>query len=177
MKIKYRKKSVVVDAMKFDGTIISAQDICNWCNNKVPLEDDPIASFITYDSDQILAHDFSIFTLEGIMSVSIGDMVIQGIAGEFYPCKPEIFEKTYIKCVDPTPAELAQQLADLTGQETWLIQEPDGRWFASWDEPRCDDDSAGWESIGWRFVPIDHPVSYNGRWQDSRVTATPQVKK
>lgn len=39
--------------------------------------------------------DFSIRTLEGDMKISEGDYIIKGVSGEFYPCKPEIFEKTY----------------------------------------------------------------------------------
>lgn len=38
---------------------------------------------------------FYIETLEGEMLVSPGDWIIEGVAGEFYPCKPDIFEKTY----------------------------------------------------------------------------------
>lgn len=34
-------------------------------------------------------------TLEGIMHASVGDWIITGINGEQYPCKPDIFEKTY----------------------------------------------------------------------------------
>ena len=34
-------------------------------------------------------------TLEGDMTLSVGDMIIKGVDGEFYPCKPGIFEKTY----------------------------------------------------------------------------------
>ena len=34
-------------------------------------------------------------TLEGTMTASVGDYVIKGVNGEFYPCKPDIFEKTY----------------------------------------------------------------------------------
>lgn len=36
-------------------------------------------------------------TLEGIMKASIGDFIIKGIEGEIYPCKPDIFKKTYLK--------------------------------------------------------------------------------
>lgn len=39
----------------------------------------------------------SIYTLEGDMIVEIDDWVIKGVEGEFYPCKPQIFEKTYDK--------------------------------------------------------------------------------
>ena len=38
-----------------------------------------------------------ISTLEGDMEVSPGDWIIKGVVGEFYPCKPDIFEKTYEK--------------------------------------------------------------------------------
>jgi hypothetical protein len=41
-------------------------------------------------------------TLEGDMIASIGDYIIKGIKGEFYPCKPDIFEQTYEK-VEPGP--------------------------------------------------------------------------
>lgn len=39
-------------------------------------------------------------TLEGIMKVSVGDYIIKGVNGEFYPCKPDIFEKTYERVID-----------------------------------------------------------------------------
>ena len=38
---------------------------------------------------------FKIFTLEGTMKASVGDYIIRGVNGEHYPCKPDIFEKTY----------------------------------------------------------------------------------
>lgn len=41
------------------------------------------------------ARPMQIKTLEGTMTAEIGDWIIEGINGEFYPCKPDIFEKTY----------------------------------------------------------------------------------
>lgn len=41
--------------------------------------------------------DIYIDTLEGTMCASVGDFIIKGVQGEFYPCKPDIFEKTYEK--------------------------------------------------------------------------------
>ena len=38
---------------------------------------------------------WAIVTLEGTMSARVGDWIIRGVAGEFYPCKPDIFEETY----------------------------------------------------------------------------------
>lgn len=42
---------------------------------------------------------WSILTLEGVMDANPGDWIIKGVKGEFYPCKPDIFEMTY----DPLP--------------------------------------------------------------------------
>lgn len=41
-------------------------------------------------------------TLEGTMKASVGDYIIKGVNGEFYPCKPDIFEKTYERVIDET---------------------------------------------------------------------------
>jgi len=46
---------------------------------------------------------YYIETLEGTMKLSEGDYVIKGVAGEFYPCKPEIFEQTYERLIEPAP--------------------------------------------------------------------------
>lgn len=45
----------------------------------------------------ITKHNFYIPTLEGDMHVTQGDWIIRGVQGEFYPCKPDIFEATYEK--------------------------------------------------------------------------------
>jgi hypothetical protein len=74
---KYKKKPVVIDAVMFDG------------NNYNKCKD-----FIEGNFDNTLDYP-NIKTLEGIMKVSIGDYIIKGVNGEFYPCKPDIFEKTY----------------------------------------------------------------------------------
>lgn len=50
-----------------------------------------------YDSEEsdFLPCELYINTLEGVHHVSVDDYVIQGVNGELYPCKPDIFEKTY----------------------------------------------------------------------------------
>jgi len=81
--MKFRKKPIVVEAEQF--TMDSKDQVFNWVNcNRY-------ADFV--DGKPVLI----IQTLEGDMTVSIGDWVIEGINGEFYPCKPDIFEKTYEK--------------------------------------------------------------------------------
>ena len=75
---KYRKKPVVVEAVLFTG--VNFTDIKNFVDS----------NHLLYAWDGIY-----IRTLEGNMLVSAGDYVIKGVNGEFYPCKPDIFEKTY----------------------------------------------------------------------------------
>ena len=81
--MKYRKKPVEIEAMQF--TEKSCIDVLSFCNSG----GDIIAS---RENEHI-----SIKTLEGTMLASIGDYIIKGVKGEFYPCKPDIFEATYDK--------------------------------------------------------------------------------
>lgn len=76
--MKYRKKPVVVEAIQFDG--INFYEVEQFAKGKT-----------FYD----LSVGFCIDTLEGKMLVSEGDYIIKGVEGEFYPCKPDIFHKTY----------------------------------------------------------------------------------
>lgn len=86
---KYVKKPVVIEAIQL--TENNVQDVLTWCNSK-----EIIASSIWGDEgleEKIVG--VSIRTLEGDHIGNIGDYIIKGIAGEFYPCKPDIFEATY----------------------------------------------------------------------------------
>lgn len=80
---KYRKKPVVIEADIFTGTPENAEQIIQWSNKAVSMPEDGIL-------DKLV-----IKTLEGEMIASVGDYIIRGVNGEFYPCKPDIFSKTY----------------------------------------------------------------------------------
>lgn len=82
--MKYRKKPVVIEAIQF------TQDSKDQCFNFVTCNRMP-----SWDDEGILT--LTIQTLEGNMVASMGDYIIKGVRGEFYPCKPEIFEATYEK--------------------------------------------------------------------------------
>jgi hypothetical protein len=87
------KKPVVVEAMKFTGPG-SEDAILAWI-------DGPLASY------NVLAGPdapIKISTLEGVMDANPGDWVIKGVQGEFYPCKPDIFDLSY-DAVYPPPEE------------------------------------------------------------------------
>jgi hypothetical protein len=79
MKMKFRKKPVVIEAIKFD---------------RLGMNYEEVKKFVGEDM-QVRLEGYFINTLEGLMRVTPGDYVIKGVEGEFYPCKPDIFEKTY----------------------------------------------------------------------------------
>jgi len=81
--MKYRKKPIEVEAIKFDG--YNHKQIKEWSNGKV-LSAKPWKEHYSV---------MEVHTLEGIMDVNIGDWIIKGIKGEFYPCKHDIFIATY----------------------------------------------------------------------------------
>ncbi|MGX7393993.1 hypothetical protein [Carnobacterium mobile] len=79
--MKARKKPLVINVvrLKKDGSnIFEVQDF--------------VGKWLVYDPNK---NQYFIQTLEGNMYVSLGDYIIKGVNGEFYPCKPDIFEKTY----------------------------------------------------------------------------------
>lgn len=76
--MKFRKKPVVIEAIQFIGTNMAEIEMFVDCGR--------------YGEDDT---HFFIKTLEGEMRADLNDWIIKGVNGEFYPCKPEIFEKTY----------------------------------------------------------------------------------
>lgn len=86
---KYRKKPVIVEAFRFKRQYEA--DLPVWA--KKALLDGSIKVFPRYAGCVI---DWAeIETLEGTHRAEIGDYIIQGVKGEIYPCKPDIFEMTY----------------------------------------------------------------------------------
>lgn len=80
--MKFRKRPIVVTAWRFDGSEMPV-----WVR-KSTSQANPSSSLL------------KIVTLEGAMTAYPGDWIIQGIAGEVYPCRPDIFEATYEPWID-----------------------------------------------------------------------------
>jgi len=77
--MKYRKKPVVIEAIKFISNNIH-----------------DVIDFIGVDNIDEWGEDYIVIsTLEGEIKASVGDYIIRGVVGEYYPCKPDIFDKTY----------------------------------------------------------------------------------
>jgi len=84
--MQYRKKPVIIEARQL--TPETRDDICRWVNGG---KLSPQAWFYDSNGDD----EIYIETLEGTMVATDGDFIIQGVQGEFYPCKPDIFAETY----------------------------------------------------------------------------------
>lgn len=76
---KFRKKPVVIEAIQWNGS--NMYEVIEFTDGS--------------DNFGFVDDKVSIETLEGVMTASLGDWIIKGVHGEFYPCKPDIFEKTY----------------------------------------------------------------------------------
>lgn len=81
---KYRKKPVEVEARRLLSR--SWEVVAEWCCGKII-------------KDGHKKYCILIKTLEGEMEARPGDWIIKGVKGEFYPCKPDIFEQTYEKVI------------------------------------------------------------------------------
>lgn len=97
--MKYRKKPIVIEAVKYDGTLESVlslgmPEVCQ----------------------DFTSSDLLIPTLEGEMRALPGDYIIKGIKGEFYPCKPDIFEASY----DKVDESSSPKMCDCRGCQTGM---------------------------------------------------------
>lgn len=80
MVIRYKTRPCEIEAIQWTGKNII--ELLDWGQGKILWND---------------ADDLFIDTLEGRMKASINDYIIKGLRGEFYPCKPDVFEKKYEK--------------------------------------------------------------------------------
>lgn len=83
--MKYRKKPIIIEAIQFNDDAETLQNLSEFIDNQ-----DLVVDYENKNNPKI-----KIKTLEGVMEASVGDYIIKGVNGEFYPCKPDIFEKTY----------------------------------------------------------------------------------
>jgi hypothetical protein len=88
--MKYRKKPVVIEAVQWDGTGVGLREI------EAFMGADAFGSLGVSRYGRTGGLFFLVITtLEGAMRANPGDWIIRGIKGEYYPCKPDIFEATY----------------------------------------------------------------------------------
>ena len=80
---KYKTKPCEIEAIEWDGG--NTREIARFTNGKATLQ-------LVYSS---MSFELVVETLEGNMMATVGDFIIKGLRGEFYPCKSDIFHKKY----------------------------------------------------------------------------------
>jgi hypothetical protein len=100
-----KKKPVVIEFQEV--TIPAIHTVAKWCGGTVIVDDfGPFVGTEWY---------ITIPTLEGTMRASVHDLIIKGVNGEFYPCKPDIFDKTYDIVEEKVIFTITQQQDDFYG--------------------------------------------------------------
>jgi hypothetical protein len=111
--MKYRKKPVVIEAVKLGWD--TWNEVCNFVpkpyfQGGCYLDSD---NFVLPEGKTSGTMGLRIRTLEGVMIAREGDYIIKGVNGEFYPCKPDIFEKTYEPADGPDKTDSLTNFAKL----------------------------------------------------------------
>lgn len=94
---KFTKKPVIIEARQLVGNNADLHSVYKWVEANTQGSFDPLDEIIPASGVSIdpATGFLLIATLEGIMQAKPGDWIIQGVKGEFYPCKPDIFDMTY----------------------------------------------------------------------------------
>lgn len=132
--MQFRKNPVTIEAKQFVPPASAAHELTSWMEaNRYPfLVGDATKPETLRYPDQLdgdpsrpdkgiyidpATGELMIRTLEGDMRVSVGDWVILGVQGEFYPCKPDIFAETYTAATDPVRVPLGNDVIITDGDE------------------------------------------------------------
>ena len=87
--MKYKSKPVVIEAIQWNGD--NLQEVMEFIGSEFKYDKD--INYFTSKFNYCSASGLQLYALGGLMSVSINDYI--GVKGEFYPCKPDIFQATY----------------------------------------------------------------------------------
>ena len=139
---KFRKKPVVIEAFRLNERGLIAED---WFWDAVTRNDIITHCFGKHEPDPAWCE---IKTLEGTMIANAGDYIIQGVNGEIYPCKADIFQKTYTEDKHKTNADRIRAMSDEELSEFLTHMNPtncqDCAFSYGW---RCQPDRDGYSSF------------------------------
>jgi hypothetical protein len=126
--VKFRKKPVVIEAVQWTGDNLDEMEQFTHGQTYFGYPDHIGASAVRggYDPESHLW----VHTLEGDLRAQIGDWIIKGVAGEFYSCKPDIFEQTYepasVPVLETPPPQIFMDLEVLMSK--WAVGSADWTW-------------------------------------------------
>ena len=89
----YTKKPVVIQALQWTGS--NLEEIITFTDGPPDVRSEHAGMKWEEYKDLVEKEGLKIYTLEGKMNANVGDYIINGVRGEFYPCKQDIFEETY----------------------------------------------------------------------------------
>ena len=101
--MKYRKKPIMIEAFKWTGGPDQIEDP-SWACEAIK------SGKIWFSNPETKDVCMEIETLEGVMCARQGDFIIQGVKGEIYPCKPDIFAATYESAEKPAPDDEGRKM-------------------------------------------------------------------
>lgn len=118
--MKFRKKPVVIEAIQWNGNS-NKHEIEMFIQKELKIELESETAYVAGKGAPIFS--LLIETLEGIMRANAGDWIIKGVNGEYYPCKPDIFQKTYELADYPSTKEdeLAINFAEWVVNMQWKL--------------------------------------------------------
>ena len=118
---RYTKNPITIEAVQWDGGPESASRIIDWI-----IANGGSASYNCFSPAECKrgTHTIKVQTIEGAMDADPHWWIIRGVEGEFYPCKPSIFEATYSKAEDEgtrslLPADRTQRLLENDDAKVW----------------------------------------------------------
>lgn len=97
---KFRKKPVIIEAVRWTGSEVEG-GAPPWLVEALGKNPDDVGSVIR------VIDKVRIKTLEGAVMAAPGDWILKGVEGELYPCRSDIFEKTYQEVIDVVPQSTA----------------------------------------------------------------------
>ena len=103
---QFTKKPVTIEAIQFSNdpdTISNIHGFMGFAKGQIAKETHGLPVL-------------KIETLEGVMTAQVGDWIIKGVNGEFYPCKPDIFEKTYVRVSSDYKARILVEAQETAGR-------------------------------------------------------------
>ena len=119
---KYKKKPVIIEAIQLKGDSKTIKECLEFMGQSV--NEDLTIERNKFEDYCLIVNEkgMKISTLEGEMTASINDYIIKGIKGEFYPCKPDIFEQTYEQADNKNGVDLIRKERDRQiNEEGWDI--------------------------------------------------------
>ena len=110
---RFTKNPVTIDAIKWTGS--NLREVIAFTDG--PPDTRSIHAGMAWEAyvDLVARDGLKIYTLEGKMLANIGDWIIRGIKGEYYPCKPDIFEATYTSAPQAQAVERGEVLVTVSG--------------------------------------------------------------